>query len=168
MAEIQPQQKEKESKKVLIDAQQSKLKKPTAKEQSVPVAKVSDSKIASKTVPKTESKTVHAEMKDALSSPQKARLVADLVRGMNALKALDVLSLTQKKAAVSLRKVIVAGIASAQHDYGMDKKELVISRILIDEGVKFPRYRIVSRGRGHRYVRRRSRLIVELTTKKSK
>jgi large subunit ribosomal protein L22 len=108
-------------------------------------------------------KVVRAELKDAMISPQKGRLVADLVRGMTALRAIDVLSLTQKKAALMFRKVITSAMASAQNNFGMDKKELVISRIFVDEGVKFPRYRIVSRGRGHRYVRRRSRIIVELT-----
>ena len=109
---------------------------------------------------------VRAGMKDALISPQKGRLVADLIRGMPAVRALDVLALTQKKAALIMRKVLVSAVANAQQNAGLDKKDLVISRILVDEGVKFPRYRIVSRGRGHRYVRRRSRIIIELTVKK--
>ena len=109
---------------------------------------------------------VRAGMKDALISPQKGRLVADLIRGMPAVRALDVLTLTQKKAALIVRKVLASAVANAQQNGGIDKKDLVISRILVDEGVKFPRYRIVSRGRGHRYVRRRSRIIIELTVKK--
>lgn len=110
-------------------------------------------------------KVARAELKDALISPQKGRLVANLVRGMKALHALDVLSLTRKKAAVMFRKAIGSAVASAENNFGMDKKDLVISRIFVDEGVKFPRYRIVSRGRGHQYTRRRSRVVVELTNR---
>lgn len=112
--------------------------------------------------------TVKAETKDALISPQKARLVADLVRGMKVTAALDILALTQKKAAGIIRKVILAGVANAETNRGLDKKDLVLSRILVDEGVKFPRYRIVSRGQGHRYIKRRSRIRVELTQKNNR
>ncbi len=116
----------------------------------------------------TNGSAVRSEMKDAASSPQKLRLAADLVRGMNAVKSLDVLAFTNKKSTQIIRKVVVSAIANAENNFKMNKNDLVISRIFIDEGVKFPRYRIVSRGRGHRYVRRRSRVVVELSNKSTR
>lgn len=109
--------------------------------------------------------SVTAEWKNAPTSPQKARLVADLVRGMNAVESLEVLSLIQKKAAGIIRKVVRSAIANAEHNTEANKEALVISRILVGDGLKFRRFRAVSRGRAHGFVRRRSHILVELKEK---
>ena len=67
-------------------------------------------------------------------SPQKARLVADIVRGQNALQALSVLRFTNKKAAKYIEKTLKSAIANAEHNFGMDPDKLFVSRILIDKG----------------------------------
>ena len=67
-------------------------------------------------------------------SPQKARLVADIVRGQNALQALSVLRFTNKKAATYIEKTLKSAIANAEHNFGMDPDKLYVSRILIDKG----------------------------------
>ena len=67
-------------------------------------------------------------------SPQKARLVADLVRGKNALQALNLLKFTNKKAAEYIEKTLRSAIANAEHNYNMNPENLIISKILIDKG----------------------------------
>ena len=67
-------------------------------------------------------------------SPQKARLVADLVRGKNALQALNMLKFTNKKAAEYIEKTLRSAIANAEHNYQMNPENLIISKILIDKG----------------------------------
>ena len=56
--------------------------------------------------------------------------------------------------------------ANAENSHSMDKDALVITRILVDDGIKFRRYRAVARGRGHGYVKRRAHILIELTEKK--
>ena len=67
-------------------------------------------------------------------SPQKARLVADIVRGKSALQALSVLRFTNKKAAKYIEKTLKSAIANAEHNFGMNPDKLYISRILVDKG----------------------------------
>ncbi len=67
-------------------------------------------------------------------SRQKARLVADLVRGKNALQALNMLKFTNKKAAEYIEKTLRSAIANAEHNYQMNPENLIISKILIDKG----------------------------------
>lgn len=67
-------------------------------------------------------------------SPQKARLVADIVRGKNALEALNILRFTNKKAAPLIEKTLRSAIANAEHNLGLDVEKLYVSKILIDKG----------------------------------
>lgn len=110
--------------------------------------------------------TVSALYKNAQSSPQKARLVADLIRGKSVKEARAILDLTNKKAAGIMRKVLDSAAANAEHNHDLDKDALVITRIMVDDGIKFRRYRIVSRGRVHGYVRRRCHILIELSERK--
>lgn len=77
---------------------------------------------------------VVAKLRYQRLSPQKARLVADLVRGKNALYALDMLRFTNKKAARFIEKTLRSAIANAEHNNNLDPEKLVISKILIDKG----------------------------------
>ena len=77
---------------------------------------------------------VVAKLKYQRLSPQKARLVADIVRGKNALQALNVLKFTNKKAAKYIEKTLRSAIANAEHNNNMDPDKLFISKILIDKG----------------------------------
>lgn len=80
-------------------------------------------------------------------SPQKARLVADLVRGKDALMALNILRFTNKKAAPLIEKTLKSAIANAEHNYNMDPEKLYISKILIDKGPVLKRMNPRARGR---------------------
>lgn len=77
---------------------------------------------------------VIAKLRYQRLSPQKARLVADIVRGKNALQALNVLRFTNKKAAKYIEKTLRSAIANANHNFNMDSEKLYISKILIDKG----------------------------------
>jgi large subunit ribosomal protein L22 len=71
---------------------------------------------------------VSATLKQAHISPQKARLVADQVRGMPVERALNILMFSPKKAAGMVRKVLESAIANAEHNEGADIDELKVGR----------------------------------------
>ncbi len=75
-----------------------------------------------------------AIVKGARLSPQKGRLVADLVRGKPVDKALNILSFTQKKAAGLIKKALESAIANAEHNDGADIDELRVTRIYVEKG----------------------------------
>jgi len=112
-----------------------------------------------------EEKTVVVKVKDVAQSPLKLRLVADVVRGKNASDALDRLMLLQKKGNNTIRKAILSGVANAREQYGVDKEDLIISKIEIGEGRTLRRTRFASRGRVSILNKRRSNIILELKVK---
>ncbi|OGT08375.1 MAG: 50S ribosomal protein L22 [Gammaproteobacteria bacterium GWE2_37_16] len=93
---------------------------------------------------------VFAKLRDAKMSAQKARLVADLVRGKPVDKALDILNFSTKKAARLIKKVLESAIANAEHNKGMDIDELKIARIFVDNGPLAKRWHARAKGRGCR------------------
>ena len=101
-----------------------------------------------------------AKLKYARISPQKVRLVADQVRGMPVERALDVLSFSNKKAAVIIKKVLESAIANAEHNDGADIDELKVSAICVDQGPTLKRLRPRARGRADRIIKRMSHLTV--------
>ncbi|WP_375168708.1 50S ribosomal protein L22 [Sneathia sanguinegens] len=76
----------------------------------------------------------YAKLRYQRLSPQKARLVADIVRGKDALQALNILKFTNKKAAPLIEKTLRSAIANAEHNFGINPDKLYISKILIDKG----------------------------------
>lgn len=113
-------------------------------------------------------KEIKAQAKNTDSSAQKARIVADAVRGMNALYALDVLKFMRKGAAHDVRKVVKSAIANAEHNESMNPEELVISQIFVDEGITYKRFRPESKGRVRRIMKRNSHITVIVSDKKDK
>lgn len=79
-------------------------------------------------------------------SARKTRLVADMVRGQKASAAFSILKFTPKKAARLVEKTLKSAVANAENNFGMDKKDLVVSTILIDEGPTLKRHRPRARG----------------------
>src|SRR5574337_1068096 len=79
-------------------------------------------------------------------SPQKARLVIDLVRGKPVGEALKTLRFVKQKAAVPIRKTLESAIANAQHNLEMDVDTLVVSKALVDEGPCLRRLNMRARG----------------------
>ncbi|AGH80153.1 50S ribosomal protein L22 [Psychromonas sp. CNPT3] len=96
----------------------------------------------------------------ARSSAQKARLVADQVRGLTVEKALELLAYSPKKAAVLIKKVVDSAIANAEHNEGADVDELVITKICVDEGPTMKRIMPRAKGRADRIMKRSCHITV--------
>jgi large subunit ribosomal protein L22 len=103
---------------------------------------------------------VSATLKQVHISPQKARLVADQVRGMPVEKALNLLMFSEKKAAGIVRKVLESAIANAEHNEGADIDELKIAGIYVNEARTMKRFQARAKGRGNRILKRSSHITV--------
>jgi len=105
----------------------------------------------------------YSRLSNTRISAQKCRLVADQVRGMPVEKALNVLRFSEKKAAAIIKKVLESAIANAEHNDGADVDELKVSRIFVDEGPTYKRFRARARGRGDRILKRGSHITVAVS-----
>lgn len=108
---------------------------------------------------------VSARLKFARISPQKARLVADQVRGMPVDRALQVLTFSPKKAAHIVKKVLESAIANAEHNEGADIDELKVAKIFVDEGPTLKRIQPRAKGRANRILKRTSHITVAVGEK---
>jgi large subunit ribosomal protein L22 len=95
-------------------------------------------------------------------SPQKARLVADLVRGSSVDEALKTLRFMPKKGAGILRQVIESAVANASQNETIDVDTLYIKKIHIDGGPTLKRVMPRSMGRANRVLKRTSHITVVL------
>lgn len=105
---------------------------------------------------------VAARLKGAQISAQKARLVADQVRGMQVEEALTLLEFSPKKAAHIVKKVLDSAIANAENNEGADVDELKISSIYVDEGLTMKRLRPRAKGRADRILKRSCHITVKV------
>ena len=101
-----------------------------------------------------------AKHRFARTSPQKARLVADQIRGLHVEKALEVLSYSTKKADDLMKKVLESAIANAEHNDGADIDELVVAKVFVDEGPTMKRIKPRAKGRADRVLKRSSHITV--------
>jgi large subunit ribosomal protein L22 len=106
---------------------------------------------------------VSAKLKYARTSAQKARLIADQVRGLPVDRAVDTLKFSNRKAAAIVKKVLESAIANAEHNEGADIDELMVSAICIDEGPTHKRLRARARGRANRIFKRTSHITVTVS-----
>ena len=94
---------------------------------------------------------VSALHKNARISAQKARLVADLIRGKNVAHALNIFDfLVLKKGAELIRKVLESAIANAEHNEGADIDDLKVVMICVDKAASLKRFQARAKGRGNR------------------
>ncbi|WP_298643691.1 50S ribosomal protein L22 [uncultured Cardiobacterium sp.] len=103
-----------------------------------------------------------AKLRAARISAQKARLVADLVRGKHVEEAIEVLSFTNKKAASIILKLLNAAIANAENNRGANIDELYIAEIYIGEGMTMKRFSARAKGRGNRIFKRTSNIFLRV------
>jgi large subunit ribosomal protein L22 len=102
-----------------------------------------------------------AEARYVRVSPQKARLVVDLIRGRKAGDALNILRSTNKRIAPSIEKVLRSAIANAQNrSADVDVDKLVVQEAYVNEGPRAKRVRPAPMGRAYRYQRRVSHIAV--------
>ena len=96
---------------------------------------------------------VSAVLSNARLSAQKARLVADLVRGKPVEQALNILTFSPKKGAGIIKKVLESAIANAEHNDGADIDELKVKTITVEKGMVLKRFTARAKGRGNRIVK---------------
>jgi len=107
----------------------------------------------------------HAMAKHIRVSPQKARLVLDLIRGQRAETALGILRFTPKRVAKNIEKILRSAIANAERkadDAGesLDVDHLFVSKCFANEGSRWKRLRPAPMGRAFRYQKRTAHIVV--------
>jgi len=108
---------------------------------------------------------VVAKLKGARLSAQKARLVADQIRGKSVESALEILQFSGKKGADIIKKVLESAIANAEHNDGADVDELKVSTIFVDEGTTMKRIKPRAKGRADRILKRSCHITVKVAEK---
>ena len=96
-------------------------------------------------------------------SAQKARLVADQIRGKKVEEALDILSFSTKKCAGLIKKVLESAIANAEHNEGADIDELKVATVEVNQGPTFRRFRARARGRVGKIIKRTSHITLTVS-----
>jgi large subunit ribosomal protein L22 len=114
--------------------------------------------------------TAVAKLNDVPTSPRKMRLVADLVRGVEVNRALDILKYTKKEASVRLEKLLKSAIANWESKNENEKKELengniCITHISVGQGRTLKRIRTAPQGRAARIRKRSNHVTIELGKK---
>lgn len=106
-----------------------------------------------------------AVLKNCPTSPRKMRLVADLVRGEDVNKALDILKFSQKEASNRLEKLILSAISNWQaknEGVRIEDSSLFVKEIYVDSGRVLKRLRPAPQGRAHRIRKRSNHVTVVL------
>ena len=106
---------------------------------------------------------VSASAKRLRISAQKERLVADQIRGKPVADALDLLSFSNKKASVLMRKALESVVANAENNEGADIDELKVSEVYVNEGMTMKRIRPRAKGRADRIFKRSSHITVTVS-----
>lgn len=106
---------------------------------------------------------VAAHLRGARISAQKARLVADQVRGLKVDRALNVLTFSPKKAARIVKKVLESAIANAENNEGADVDELKVSTIYVDQGLVMKRVKPRAKGRADRISKQTCHITIKVS-----
>src|SRR5690554_6685462 len=109
-----------------------------------------------------------AVLKNVPSSPRKMRYVADMVRGMEVLKALGVLKFSTKEASRRVEKLLLSAISNweQKNERKAETGELFIKTISVDEGSTLKRLRPAPQGRGYRIRKRSNHVTIVVDTYK--
>jgi large subunit ribosomal protein L22 len=115
-----------------------------------------------KAPPKQASNESRAVLRMARISPQKLNLIAGLIRGLPAQKAMDELQFSQKRAAADVRKVLYSAIANAENNHGLDINSLVVAEAHVGKNLVMKRMHARARGRGVRVEKPFSQITIVL------
>lgn len=105
---------------------------------------------------------ISAKLSNAPLSAQKARLVANQIRGLEVEEALNVLKFSTKKAAAIMKKVLESAIANAEHNESADIDELKVSTVFVDEAPTLKRFRARAKGRANHILKRTCHITVKV------
>jgi len=109
-----------------------------------------------------------AVLRNCPTSPRKMRLVADMIRGMEVNRALDVLKFSSKEASQRVEKLLLSAIANWQaknESERLEESKLFVSKIYVDSGRMLKRIRPSMQGRAHRIRKRSNHVTVYLDSK---
>src|SRR5881296_4523331 len=109
-----------------------------------------------------ERREVRAEAKWVRSSPRKARLVVDHIRGRTVPEARTVLAFSERAVAREVEKVLKSAVANAEANHGLVGDDLYVSAAYVDEGPTLKRWRARARGRVARIRKRTCHITVKL------
>lgn len=104
----------------------------------------------------------NAKLRGARISAQKARLVADQIRGKRFEEAVEILTFSPKKAAAIILKVLNSAAANAEHNLGADIDALKVVEIQVGEGMTMKRFAARAKGRGTRVLKRTSNIFIRV------
>ncbi|HOI26227.1 MAG: 50S ribosomal protein L22 [Paludibacteraceae bacterium] len=126
-------------------------------------------KISAEAIKEAKKSLYYAKLNDVPTSPRKMRLVADMIRGMEAYRALSVLRYSTKDASNRLEKLLRSAIANweQKNDKKADNGELYISAIYVDSAKMLKRLRPAPQGRGYRIRKRSNHVTLFVDTKNS-
>jgi large subunit ribosomal protein L22 len=115
--------------------------------------------------------TAIAKLNDVPTSPRKMRLVADIIRGVEVNKALDILKYSKKEASLRMEKVLRSAIANWEAKNEADRKELengnvYVQTVMVDEGRTLKRIRTAPQGRAARIRKRSNHITIIVAAKK--
>ena len=111
---------------------------------------------------------VKAEARYIRISPQKARLVVDLIRGQNAGAAINTLRSTNKRIAPTVEKVLQSAIANATNRFeDLDVDRLYVTEAYVNDGPRSKRIRPAPVGRAYRYQRRQAHIVIKVAEKEA-
>jgi large subunit ribosomal protein L22 len=105
---------------------------------------------------------VKAQHRYARISPQKCRLIADVIRGKPAGSAQNMLRFMPKKGARLVLKVLDSAIQNAEFNHGLDIDELKVARIEVDAAPMLKRFHARAKGRGNRILKRNSHITIHV------
>ena len=110
---------------------------------------------------------VRAVARNVRSSPEKVRLLADMVRGKRVDDALTMLKFATTPTAVAVAKAIKSAASNAESGFQMTAAELKVAQIYVDRGMMMKRYRAAARGRAAPRLRRTSHITVVVSEQES-
>jgi large subunit ribosomal protein L22 len=105
---------------------------------------------------------ITASLKNYRISPRKVRVVADMIRGKDVTTAKNILANASKKARHPLADLLDSAIANAVNNAKLDKDQLFVKEIRVDQGFVLKRHRPVSRGSAHPIKKRTSHVLITL------
>ena len=105
---------------------------------------------------------IQAKLRFLPLSAQKVRLVVDMVRGKDAVEALEMLRFVQKRAALPVRKLLASAVSNAEENFGISRDDLYVATIFADEAPTRRWRRFGARGRFKPILRRTSHVTVVL------
>jgi len=105
---------------------------------------------------------IHAQIRFLSISAQKVRLVVDLVRGRNAVQAMEILRFAPQNAALPVGKLLASAVANAEENFGVSRDDLFVAKIFADEAPTRKWRRFGARGRFKPVLRRSSHVTIVL------